>query len=118
MALGRRPFPSSTPFSVEELDDLKAAGTDDAQQEAFIEARGHEVALFIDTFIQKFNLPPISSGGGVALIGWALGTALASVAISSTGTLPEDTYKRLERYMRSVILYGELALFSGPTCSK
>ncbi|KAK0432326.1 Alpha/Beta hydrolase protein [Armillaria borealis] len=105
VALDRRPFPGSTPFSVEELGVLKAAGTDDAQQEAFVEARGHEIAIFIDTFVQKFNLPPISGGGGVALLGWSLGAALASAAISSTGTLPEDTCKRLERYMRAVILY-------------
>ncbi|KAK0222328.1 Alpha/Beta hydrolase protein [Armillaria fumosa] len=105
VALDRRPFPGSTPFSVEELGILKVAGTDDAQQDAFIEARGHEVGIFIDTFTQKFNLPPISSGGGIALLGWSLGTALASAAISNAGTLPEDTCKRLERYMRSVILY-------------
>ncbi|KAK0185459.1 Alpha/Beta hydrolase protein [Armillaria mellea] len=105
VALDRRPFPGSTPFSVEELGVLRAADTDDVQQEAFIEARGHEVAVFIDTFIHKFNLPPISSGGGVALLGWSLGTALVSAAISNASTLPEDTCKRLERYLRSVILY-------------
>ncbi|KAK0477400.1 Alpha/Beta hydrolase protein [Armillaria novae-zelandiae] len=105
VALDRRPFPGSTPFSVEELGVLRDTATDYAQQEAFIEARGHEVGIFIDAFIQKFNLPPISSGGGVALLGWSLGTALVSATISNVGTLPEDTCKRLERYMRSVILY-------------
>ncbi|KAG7442250.1 uncharacterized protein BT62DRAFT_442547 [Guyanagaster necrorhizus] len=114
VALSRRPFPGSTPYSVEELDILQSADNDDAQRGAFLEARGHEIAVFIDTFIRKFNLPPISScgGGGVALLGWSLGTALVSLAISSVGTLPEDIQKRLERYVRSVILYepGPIAL--------
>ncbi|KAK0460249.1 Alpha/Beta hydrolase protein [Desarmillaria tabescens] len=105
VALDRRPFPGSTPFSAEELGILRNAGTDDAQREAFVEARGHEVAIFIDTFIRTFGLPPISSGGGVALLGWSLGATLVSAAISSTSTLSNDICERLERHLRSVILY-------------
>ncbi|KAK0201370.1 Alpha/Beta hydrolase protein [Desarmillaria ectypa] len=105
VALDRRPFPGSTPFSAEELGVLQAAGTNHAQQEAFVEARGHEIAIFIDTFIQKYNLSPISSGGGATLLGWSLGAALVSVAISSISTLSEDIRIRLNRYIRSVILY-------------
>ncbi|KAK0432305.1 hypothetical protein EV421DRAFT_2001003 [Armillaria borealis] len=64
-----------------------------------------EVALFIDTFVQKFNLLSISSGGGVALLGWSLGATFAPIVISSVDTLPEDVRRRLSEYMRSLILY-------------
>ncbi|KAK0222340.1 Alpha/Beta hydrolase protein [Armillaria fumosa] len=105
VALNRRHFPGTTPLSPEELVITQTGGTDDSQREALVEARGHEIALFIDTFIQKFNLPSISSGGGVALLGWSLGATFAPIAISSTDTLPEDVRCRLSEYMRSLILY-------------
>ncbi|PBK96047.1 hypothetical protein ARMGADRAFT_1028269 [Armillaria gallica] len=74
-------------------------------QEALVEARGHEIALFIDTFIQKNNLPSISSGGGVALLGWSLGATFAPIVISSVDTLAEDIRRRLSEYILSLILY-------------
>ncbi|KAK0472647.1 Alpha/Beta hydrolase protein [Armillaria novae-zelandiae] len=105
VALNRRHFPGTTPLSPEELVITQTGGTDDSQREALVEARGHEIALFIDTFIQKFDLPSISSGGGVVLFGWSLGATFAPIAISSTDTLPEDVRRRLSEYMRSLILY-------------
>ncbi|PBK96045.1 hypothetical protein ARMGADRAFT_925187 [Armillaria gallica] len=105
VALNRRHFPGTTPLSAEELSITQTGGTDDSQREALVEARGHEIALFIDTFIQKFNLPSISSGGGVALLGWSLGATFAPIVISSVDTLPEDVRRRLSEYMRSLILY-------------
>ncbi|PBK62115.1 hypothetical protein ARMSODRAFT_895896 [Armillaria solidipes] len=105
VALNRRHFPGTTPLSPEELSITQTGGTDDSQREGLVEARGHEIALFIDTFIQKFNLPSISSGGGVALLGWSLGATFALIVISSVDTLPEDVRRRLNEYMRSLILY-------------
>ncbi|SJL17092.1 uncharacterized protein ARMOST_20634 [Armillaria ostoyae] len=64
-----------------------------------------EIALFIDTVVQKFNLPPISSGGGVALLGWSVGATFAPIVISNVDSLSEDVRRRLSEYMRSLILY-------------
>ncbi|KAK0244788.1 Alpha/Beta hydrolase protein [Armillaria nabsnona] len=105
VALNRRHFPGTTLLSPEELVITQTGGTSDSQREALVEARGHEIALFIDTFVQKFNLPSISSGGGVALLGWSLGATFASIVISSIDTLPVDVRRRLSDYMRSLILY-------------
>lgn len=105
VALNRRPFPGSTLLSVEELIITETGGTDDSQREALVEARGHEIAIFIDIFIQKFKLPSISSGGGVAFLGWSIGATFAPMAISSVDSLPQDVLSRLSDYMRSLILY-------------
>ncbi|KAK0460259.1 uncharacterized protein EV420DRAFT_1332722 [Desarmillaria tabescens] len=113
VALNRRPFPGSTPLSAEELAIIQTGGTDDSQREAFVEARGHEIAMFIDIFIQKFNLPPISSGGGVALLGWSLGATFAPIVISNADTLPEGVRHRLGDYMRSLILYDPAPIALG-----
>ncbi len=113
IALNRRHFPGTTPLSLEELVITQTGGTDDSEREALVEARGHEIALFINTFIQKFNLPSISSGGGVALLGWSLGATFAPIVISSIDTLPLDVRRRLSDYMRSLILYGTPLLLRG-----
>ncbi len=118
VALNRRHFPGTTPLSSEELVITQTGGTDDSQREALVEARAHEIALFIDVFIQKFNLPSISSGGGVALLGWSLGATFALIVISSVDTLPEDVRRRLNDYMRSLILYGTSLLFRTITQSE
>ncbi len=111
VALNRRHFPGTTPLSPEEFVITQTGGTSDSQREGLVEARGHEIALFIDTFVQKFNLPSISSGGGVALLGWSLGATFAPMVISSVNSLPEDVRLRLSQYMRSLILYGTPLLF-------
>ncbi|KAK0183634.1 hypothetical protein F5146DRAFT_179242 [Armillaria mellea] len=113
VAFNRRHFPGTTPLSPEELVIIQTGGTDDSQREVLVEARGHEIALFIDTFIQKFNLPSISSGGGVALLGWSLGATFAPIAISSIDTLPEDVRRRLSEYMCSLILYEPAPIILG-----
>ncbi|PBK96218.1 hypothetical protein ARMGADRAFT_858292, partial [Armillaria gallica] len=105
VALNRRHFLGTTPLSAEELSITQTGGTDDSQREALIEARGYEITLFVDIFIQKFNLPSISSSGGVALLGWSLGATFAPIVISSVDSLPEDVRCRLSDYMRSLILY-------------
>lgn len=83
-------------------------GGSDQQKDSEIEARGHEIASFINNFIEKESLPTISRDGktgGVILLGWSLGAAFALAAVSSSFTLPEDTRSHFTSQLRTVIAY-------------
>ncbi|KAI0700667.1 hypothetical protein C8T65DRAFT_657433 [Cerioporus squamosus] len=61
VAISRRGYPGSTPYDAEEIGRLPTASDD--QKEAFLRARGAEIAIFLDKFIEQFNLPPVSADG-------------------------------------------------------
>jgi pimeloyl-ACP methyl ester carboxylesterase len=116
VAIQRRPFPGSTPFTAEELNVVLTGGSSEADRDAQIAARGHEIASFVDAFIQKFKLPPLSDDGkigGVALLGWSVGGAFPVAAVASSGTLPTDVQARLSSYVRSLIVYESAPLVLG-----
>ncbi|KAF8917706.1 hypothetical protein CPB85DRAFT_1431233 [Mucidula mucida] len=116
VALNRRPFPGSTPFTPEELDVTLTGGTGDADRDVQIEARGHEIAMFVAEFIKKFTIPALSQDGkqgGVALLGWSVGAAYPLAAIGSAPTLPKDVKELLGSYIRSLISYEPAGLVLG-----
>lgn len=110
MALNRRPFPGSTPFTPEELNITLTGGSGDADRDGQIEARGHEIATFVAEFVKKFDLPPLSSDGkkgGVALLGWSVGAVYAFAAVGTADTLPKGVKDVLSANLRSLIIYGK-----------
>ncbi|PBK63889.1 hypothetical protein ARMSODRAFT_893703 [Armillaria solidipes] len=116
VAIQRRPFPGSTPFTAEELNVILTGGSSEADRDAQIAARGHEIASFVDAFIQKFKLPPLSDDGktgGVALLGWSVGGAFPVAAVASSSTLPTNVQTRLGSYVRSLIVYESAPLVFG-----
>ncbi|KAK7053255.1 hypothetical protein VNI00_003881 [Paramarasmius palmivorus] len=116
VAINRRAFPGSTAYTTEELDAITSPNSSQAEKNAFLEARGHEIATFIDTFIQEFDLPPLSADGtcgGVAILGWSIGSSHAAAAVGSSLTLPSDVRARLGRYLRSLIFYEAAPMIIG-----
>lgn len=113
VAIQRRPFSGSTPFSAEELKITLTGGTE-AERAEYSEARGHELALFISKFISNFNLPPASgTKGGSILLGWSVGGILPVLAVGHSKTLPNDVKERLGAHIRSVIVYESAPLCFG-----
>lgn len=113
VAINRRPFPGSTPFTQDEVNVTITGG--DEERDAQMEARGHEIGTFIATFIQRFSLPPPSDDkktGGVCLLGWSVGALFQLAAIATADTLPEAARSVLSSHIRSLILYepGPIAL--------
>ncbi|KAI0755094.1 Alpha/Beta hydrolase protein [Daedaleopsis nitida] len=105
VAINRRGYPGSTALSAEDMAAL--AGTDE-QKEAFIQARGLEVATFIDKFIEVNDIPPISedgTAGGIALMGWSLGCCVSLSVVSHIRSYPQSVQKRLGAYLRAHILH-------------
>ncbi|ESK92030.1 hypothetical protein Moror_10314 [Moniliophthora roreri MCA 2997] len=116
VAINRRAFPGSTSYTPEELRVVTNPSSTQSEKDAFMEARGHEIAIFIDTFIQKFDLPPLSAdgmSGGVAILGWSIGSSHAAAAVASSSTLPSDIRARLSRYLRSLIFYEAAPMIIG-----
>lgn len=122
VAIQRRPFPGSTPFTDQELNVTLTGGSGDEERNFEIEMRGHEIASFVDIFIQNHNLPRVSNdgkSGGASLLGWSVGGAYVVAAIASTGTLPVDVQTRLGAYVRSMIVYEAAPIVLGlPTPSQ
>lgn len=107
VAINRRNYANSTPFSLKEVKIIEHG--DEEERAKFLGARGHELALFLDWFIKRHNLPPISpdgKNGGIILIGWSLGCALIFAAISHADSLPIDVQSRLTKYIRKLIMHG------------
>ncbi|KAF5388382.1 hypothetical protein D9615_000797 [Tricholomella constricta] len=107
VAPNRRTFPGSTALSPEELNLIMSGGPEE-KKDAEIQALGHQIALFIDNFIQKYNIPPISEdgrSGGIVFLAWSLGCTFAFATIASSLTLPAEVRDRLASRIRSLILY-------------
>ncbi|KAK2467226.1 hypothetical protein APHAL10511_000775 [Amanita phalloides] len=105
VATNRRNYPGSTPFSEAEINVL-INGTKE-QKDAFNQDRGHEIAMFIQKLIEKENIPPITAdgkSGGVAVLGWSLGTGYADATIAYADTLPSDVRSHLSKYIRSLTI--------------
>lgn len=110
VAINRRDHPGSTPFTPAELQVL-ASGTDE-EKGSFVRARGLELATFADNFIKQNNLPPISEdgkGGGIALLGWSLGSTVTLACVANIDSLPAEVQSRFKLYLRAHILQGMLA---------
>ncbi|KDR73326.1 hypothetical protein GALMADRAFT_142438 [Galerina marginata CBS 339.88] len=105
IALNRRNYPGSSPFTPEELD-VVLKGTEE-EKDAWMKDRGHEVGKFISQIIQEKNLPPISpdgKAGGIVLLGWSLGVGETNAAIAHADTLASSIRDRLKSYIRAYVL--------------
>ncbi|KAL0563146.1 hypothetical protein V5O48_018930 [Marasmius crinis-equi] len=107
VALNRRDYPGSTPFSDVELEDLKSG--DEARARRVFDSAGLHIALFLRKLIEEEGIPLPSEEagrrGGIAVMGWSLGalTAMLPFAVPKS-VLGEATYGLLERYVRGLII--------------
>jgi len=105
VAINRRQYEGSTPYTEPE-GMIPITGSDD-DKAGFIVSRGIELANFIDAFIQKNDLPPISNDGktgGVAILGWSAGNLLTCAAIANIGSLSAASKDRFKLYLRAHIM--------------
>jgi pimeloyl-ACP methyl ester carboxylesterase len=107
VAISRRHYAGSTPYNADELRVVNN-GTD-AEKTAFTRNRGLEINTFIDTFIQKNNVPYKFSGNtknsGIALIGWSLGNAVTLAAINNLNASSAAIQARIAPNLHTLILH-------------
>ncbi|KAI9066194.1 hypothetical protein FKP32DRAFT_1566413 [Trametes sanguinea] len=105
VAINRRDYPGSTPYTPEEMQTIISGSYD--EKVAFVKARGLELASFVDQFIVRNNIPPISKEGkhgGFALIGWSYGSFVALSAVANVGSLDTPARARWAAHMRALVL--------------
>ncbi|KLO13273.1 hypothetical protein SCHPADRAFT_997491 [Schizopora paradoxa] len=106
VVLNRRGYPGSTPFTDEELRSLDSP--DEHAHEMFFNARAQELAEFLADFAIRERLPKPNancSTGGIALMGWSSASSYALCLLSHAPGIAGSTRKRLEPFLRSVIVF-------------
>ncbi|KAH8114770.1 hypothetical protein DFH11DRAFT_1593365 [Phellopilus nigrolimitatus] len=106
IALNRRDYSGSTPFSDPELDVIN--GKDDNAHRDFLRKRGLEIAHFLVWVISEKEIPHASedgSSGGLALLGWSQGNVTTLPFLAHLDSYPHEIITTLEPYLRTFILY-------------
>ncbi len=107
VAISRRDYPGSTPFSPQDLDVFSSPSGEDRR--VFLRDRGMEIATFISNFIEQNGLLPISSdgrSGGFALVGYGFGSVFALAAVANLDMLSVSFQTRWGTHMRGLLLHG------------
>ena len=111
IALNRRNYPGSTPYTQEEMNVLINGNKE--QKDGWHRDHGHEVGMFIYKLIEKGGIPPISADrktGGIVIHGWSAGAGDAMAMVAHADTLPEDVRSCLASHMRALIIQGAYRL--------
>ena len=103
IALQRRDYRGSSPFSSEELEVLKSA--DPAVVQQAVRKIGLEIATCLVGLVDKHQLPH-SNGGGLTVVGWSMGGMMLSSFAHYFPTYPEKIQIVLNQCVRSIIYYG------------
>ncbi|KAJ7907044.1 Alpha/Beta hydrolase protein [Mycena leptocephala] len=107
ICVNRREYPGSSPYSTKDLAIF--AGGNEAERANLLEQQGRDLALFLDGIIDTLSIP---KAGGIALIGWSMGT-LFLLSLISCETLPADTKARLSSLVHTVVLLQPPSLALG-----
>ncbi|EPQ56059.1 hypothetical protein GLOTRDRAFT_14287, partial [Gloeophyllum trabeum ATCC 11539] len=100
--LNRRDYVGSSKYSDAELEDLNAG------RKVFMERTAVEVGNFLAWFIEKNQIPRITSdgkSGGLAVGGWSIGSATPLSLFGHPEAVPKELYAKLEPYFRLLIFY-------------
>jgi pimeloyl-ACP methyl ester carboxylesterase len=110
IALNRRTFPGSTPFSQEELEEISPSKLNASTMVEFMHKRAMEIVGFVHGVIKQLDLPgKISEEGGISVLGWSLGSLYCFAFINACNDphLPDEWKKTIKECVSSVILYGQ-----------
>ncbi|THH03632.1 hypothetical protein EW145_g6133 [Phellinidium pouzarii] len=100
IALNRRDYVGSTPFTPNELALLYSK--DEEKQKQFLHDRGLEIARFLVWVIDELKIPE----GRLALAGWSLGSITTLAFLRHLPSYPEDIISKLTPYLKTFFIYG------------
>ncbi|KAG7087844.1 hypothetical protein E1B28_013782 [Marasmius oreades] len=98
----RRNYPGSTRYTESELEDLNQG------RKIFMDRIGGQVGEFLERFIENENIPKATGdrkAGGIAIMGWSMGTASALAIFSDSTLVSPESYSKLEPYVKDCVLY-------------
>ncbi|EJD04688.1 uncharacterized protein FOMMEDRAFT_27031 [Fomitiporia mediterranea MF3/22] len=114
IALNRRDYVGSTPFSSAELEALN--NSDVEAQVAFLKARGLEIARFLVWVITEKKIPTASADGkegGLAVLGWSMGNLTTMAFMRHLNAYPRDLVESIRPYLRALYIYENGATTMG-----
>lgn len=99
ISVNRREYPGSSAYSAQELNAFIDGS--ETERDSLLEQQGRDLALFLDGLINELSLP---NSGGIALIGWSMGTIFLLSLVASIETLPIVTQDKLAGFVHTVVL--------------
>ncbi|EPQ60079.1 hypothetical protein GLOTRDRAFT_31344 [Gloeophyllum trabeum ATCC 11539] len=97
VALNRRGYPSSTPYTHSELEALR--GQDKDAQATRLRALALQIASFVHWFVQTEKI------GQAAVLAWSAGNVFALAMLAHAHTFPPEIAGTIEQHCRCIILY-------------
>ncbi|KDQ06989.1 hypothetical protein BOTBODRAFT_120698 [Botryobasidium botryosum FD-172 SS1] len=97
----RRDYAGSTKYSDSEIDDLHNG------RKVFIDRLCVQMAEFMKQLVDS-GIPKISSdgkNGGIAIMGWSMGSATAMSLFSDVSLIPAPLYEELQLYVKELVLH-------------
>ncbi|KIJ27898.1 hypothetical protein M422DRAFT_71509 [Sphaerobolus stellatus SS14] len=108
VAITRRDYPGSTPFTDEELRVIQGGNKD--EKLTFLKDRALEIWKFVRRFAKERELPKWrqeDGKGGIFLMGWSLGNMLGLAAMTFLKEMPQDLREDLNEWVKGYIIFGE-----------
>lgn len=108
VAVNRRHYPHSSPYTDEELDRVKNGDLE--AHEDFAKGRAREYATFMKEFIVQNNTPRAAENndsGGIVLMSWSGGNYYGLQILAFADAIDAETRVAIEPFFRKLIIYGE-----------
>ncbi|TDL26389.1 alpha/beta-hydrolase [Rickenella mellea] len=106
IALNRRDYTGSSPFTPEEMAPIRAEDCNAVTLKAFLRDRSEEYAGFLKHIIDGGGVTkPIGKKGGIALMAWSLGNVFGLNFLENVTFLPAPLKELVTTYVRSFILF-------------
>ncbi|KAL1747401.1 Alpha/Beta hydrolase protein [Schizophyllum fasciatum] len=99
IAVNRRGYPGSSPYTPDEARVLKDGTVE--ERAAFYRDEGHQYAHLLDALVQDGTV----GVGGIALAAWSIGNAHLSATIAAVHELPDAVRERLSRFIKTFIYF-------------
>jgi pimeloyl-ACP methyl ester carboxylesterase len=110
IAINRRGYKDSSPFTPEELAPLAAEGRTPEDSKKFMKGQAVELADFIKHLIDNNMVSRRHKDqGGITLLGWSLGNAYVIDFLSHVSTLPDELSTLMKNYLSGYIVFGEFS---------
>ncbi|KAJ3894404.1 hypothetical protein GG344DRAFT_74081 [Lentinula edodes] len=98
IAINRREYPDSTPYTAAELSILSQGSNEERSR--LLLGEGTHLALLLDGLIQSLSLPP-----NIVIIGWSLGTIFTLSMLASITSLSPTVQARLGGSVKKMIMW-------------
>jgi pimeloyl-ACP methyl ester carboxylesterase len=112
VSLYRRDYNPTTSFSDVDLAGLVSRTVEG--QESFLRNQAVDIATFLVMFAHEQRIP-LAEGtrGGIALVGWSLGSLLTHAVVAHLDALPYDVLSDLEKYFHTMVCHDVSGIFIG-----